>query len=118
EFDARYRPIILGFARRLGLSEDDAADVTQDSLLRFLSEYRLGKYDRARGTLRSWIVSIVKFRVADLNRAQQSRREKRGDSALIDLSSDDELESMWEAERRQSLLAQAVAELRDGTKTG
>jgi hypothetical protein len=29
-FDARYRPILLRFARRLGLSTDDAADVAQD----------------------------------------------------------------------------------------
>ena len=27
EFDARYRPIIVGFARTLGLDPDDAADV-------------------------------------------------------------------------------------------
>lgn len=38
EFDRRYRPIIVGFAARLGLADADAADVAQDVLTRFLGE--------------------------------------------------------------------------------
>ena len=38
EFDARYRPIIVAFARRVGLGETDAADVAQETLLRFVRE--------------------------------------------------------------------------------
>ena len=117
QFDARYRPIILGFARRLGLNEADAADVAQDTLVRFLRDYRLGKYDRTRGALRSWIISIVKFRIADLHRARESRRERRGESAFIDLVGDDAMESIWEAERRRAVLAQALVDLRQTSKT-
>jgi len=51
EFDTRYRPIILGFAVKLGLSDEDAADVAQDTLARFVQEYRAGRYDRTRGRL-------------------------------------------------------------------
>lgn len=116
EFDTRYRPMIVGFARRLGLTDDDAADVAQESLTRFVREYRDGKYDRQKGRLRSWIISIVKFRVADLRRAQAARRELRGDSAIVDLPADDDLNAIWEAERHRVLLWQALADLRSQTK--
>src|SRR5262245_47509887 len=99
EFDARYRPIIIGCARRLGVSDDDAADLAQETLARFIQEYRLGKYDRQRGRLRSWIIAMLKYRVADLQRARAKRREQRGDSAMVDLSARDDFDAVWEAER-------------------
>ena len=40
EFDARYRPILMAFARRLGLNRDNAADVTQETLACFVRDYR------------------------------------------------------------------------------
>ena len=60
QFDQRYRPIIIGFARRLGLTDDDAADIAQETLVRFVKEYRAGKYDRTRGRLRTWIIAMVR----------------------------------------------------------
>lgn len=116
EFDSRYRPMIVSFAQRLGLYESDAADIAQETLARFIRDYREGKYDRERGRLRSWIIGIVKYRVADLKRAQASRRENRGESAMIDLPADDELNQLWESERRRVLLTQAIEELRSQSK--
>ena len=49
EFDDRYRPILLGFSRRLGLPDADAVDVAQETMIQFIKEYREGKYDRERG---------------------------------------------------------------------
>jgi hypothetical protein len=51
QFDRRYRPIVVGFASRLGLADADAADVAQEVMLQFVKEYRAGKYDRQRGRL-------------------------------------------------------------------
>ena len=61
EFDRRYRPVVFGFARRLGLDDADAADVAQETLTRFLEEYRRGVYDRERGRLRSWLVTLTQI---------------------------------------------------------
>ena len=52
EFDQRYRPVLIGFARNLGLDDADAADVAQDTLARFLEQYRDGKYERDREEVR------------------------------------------------------------------
>ncbi|HUN82197.1 MAG TPA: sigma-70 family RNA polymerase sigma factor [Phycisphaerae bacterium] len=116
EFDARYRPMILAYAMRLGLASEDAADVAQDVLLRFVQEYRAGRYDRARGRLGAWIVGIVRYRVADHKRSSAARRVSRGESAIVELMSEDDMQSLWEIERKKGILRQAVDELRASSK--
>lgn len=116
EFDARYHPIIIGFCCKLGLSDADAADVAQETLLRFVKEYRAGKYDRTKGRLRSWIIGIAKYRVADLNRQIARRREHRGESAFAELSDEDELKRIWDEECRNAILRNGMTELQENTK--
>lgn len=116
EFDRRYRPILYGFARRLGADEADAADVAQETLLRFVQEYREGRYDRGRGRLRAWLMGIAKFRVADLKRARARRRTTRGESAMIDIVDDDEASRLWDAEQRRFVYERAIAELRASSR--
>lgn len=116
EFQERYVPIMLAFARRLGLSESDAADVTQDGLVRFLQEYRAGQYDRQRGRLRSWLISIVRFRVADRWRLAAKDRIVAGDTAIGQLPVDSELEALWDAEQRREILRRAFQSLRSESR--
>ena len=99
EFDARYRPIIVSFARALDLKVEDAADVAQETLVRFLKEYRAGKYDRSRGRLHSWLIGIAKHCVGDQRHARARRREQRGLSAIADLPGDHRLTEIWDYER-------------------
>ncbi len=116
EFDRRYRPIIIGLARKLGLRDEDAADVAQETLARFLKAYRAGEYDRTRGRLRSWIIGIAKYRIADVMRARANRQAWRGDSVIGELPAQEELDAIWDSQRRGTILRQAVEELRTGTK--
>ena len=116
-FDARYRPIVLGFARKMGLSESDASEVAQETIVQFLKEYKEGKYDRERGRLRSWLIGIARFRVAGVYRGKSNKREYRGESAMITLPTDeDACESIWDTERRTVILQQALRELRANSK--
>jgi RNA polymerase sigma factor (sigma-70 family) len=73
-FVARYRPVLLSIARRLGLSEPDAADAAQQTLLEFVRDIRDGRYDRSRGRLRSWLASIAEHRCRDFLRSARVRR--------------------------------------------
>jgi RNA polymerase sigma-70 factor (ECF subfamily) len=116
EFDARFRPIVRAFAGRLGLSDADAEDVTQEVLIRFLRSYREGKYDRGRGRLSSWLISITQNCVTDLLRSQAGRRGWRGESAVVNLADPEGLSAVWEEECRRSVLQQALAELRRRTR--
>jgi RNA polymerase sigma factor (sigma-70 family) len=117
QFDARYRPIVIAFARKLGMSESDASDVAQETILQFLKEYKAGKYDRQRGRLRSWLIGIARFRVAGIYRKKATKREYRGESAMIVLPDDDAtLETLWNVERRTVILQAAFKEMRATTK--
>lgn len=116
EFHGRYLPVMLAFARKLGLNPEDAADAAQDALVRFVREYRTGRYDRTRGRLRSWLIGIVKYRVADLKRARCAQPVAAGSSVVDLLPADDELESLWDAEQHRAHLREAFAELRSGSK--
>lgn len=112
EFDRRYRPILIGFLRRSGLGDSDAADVAQETLTCFIRDYRAGRYDRTQGRLRSWLIGIARYRVADVRRAAFRRREYRGESAIVDLPADMDADSIWEAEQREFIFSEAIAELR------
>lgn len=111
EFDRRYRPILVGFLRRMGLNDSDSADVAQETLACFVQDYRQGRYDRQQGRLRSWLIGIARCRLADLRRGQARRREFRGESAIVDLPHDIDSETIWEAEERRHIFELAVEEL-------
>jgi len=117
EFDRRYRPIIIGLSRKLGLRDDEAADVAQETLTRFLRAYRANEYDRARGRLRSWIIGIARYRIADAKRARAAQQGWRGDSIIDALPEEQELDALWDAERRRAILRQALHELRANSRT-
>lgn len=114
EFDDRYRPILFGFARRLGLEAEDAADAAQEALARFVRSFRAGEYDRARGRLSSWLVGIARHCVADAARQRATQRVVAGASAIAEIvAREDELESIWQAERQREILRRAMASLAD-----
>ena len=116
-FDHRYRPILIGFARALGLSDADANDVAQETLARFLKDYREDKYDRARGRLKSWLLGIARMRIADVRRAAARRGPMAGGSMIGDLDDEKTLTELWEREERTAMLRDAFHELKTATKT-
>lgn len=115
EFDARFRPVLVGFGRRLGLGAEDAADAAQDALARFVKAYRAGQYERGRGRLSSWLLGIARNCILDSLR--HGRRCARDGSRLADIPGDDELDRIWRTEGERAILARAVAALHDETAT-
>lgn len=116
-FDRLYRPILLGFLRRSGLTENDAADIAQETLLCFVRDYRAGKYRRASGRLRSWLIGIARCRLADQRRAAMRRGAMRGESVMSAIPDDDsDAGTLWEQEQRRVVFQQAVSELRETSR--
>ena len=115
-FDQRYRPILNGFACRLGLSSEDAADAAQETLARFVKSYRGGKFDPDRGRLRSWIIGILRHCVADIHQ-RRAAGPKRGMSAIVELPDDSQLTELWDEQCKHEILRQGIDELRRDTKT-
>ncbi|MFO0829854.1 MAG: sigma-70 family RNA polymerase sigma factor [Phycisphaerales bacterium] len=116
-FDGRYRPILVAFARKLGLADADAADIAQETLVRFVQDYRDGKYDRTKGRLGAWLVGIARYRILDLRRHRAHRNEVVGEGSNFDADESDQMQHVWESEHRQAILREAMQELRTTTKT-
>jgi RNA polymerase sigma-70 factor (ECF subfamily) len=117
QFDRRYRPIVVAFARRLGLQPEDAADAAQETLRRFVLAYRQGKYERDRGRLRSWLIGIARNCILDLRQEAASRPERPGLTAIERLPEEAQLTSIWDDERDRAVLRDALDALRTETRT-
>lgn len=115
-FDGRYRPVLEGVGMKLGLTRDEAADAAQQTLAEFAAAYRAGKYERGRGRLRSFLLGISRFRVADALRARAKHRAQEADSSIPERTTDDVLEEAWEASRLKVIVVSAMKELREHTR--
>ena len=62
-------------------------------------------------------MGIARFRVAGVYRKQATKREYRGESAMVILPEDDAaLEELWDVERRTVILQSAFKEMQATTK--
>ena len=59
-FRDNFFPIIVNFARHIGLNPTDAEDAAQNTILEFLKAYRGGKYDREKGRLSHWLFGLAR----------------------------------------------------------
>ena len=116
EFDGRFRPLLVSFGCRLGLSAEDAADAAQETLLQFVRDYRAGKYDRTRGRLSAWLMGIARNRLMDARRSKIARREVRGESAIVAIPDESHFSELWDAECRQTVLDQALREMAESSR--
>jgi len=106
-FATRFRSPIVNFARRMGLSEADAEDTAQETLVAFAEAYRQGRYDRTKGRLSQWLFGIA-FRQALSERRGAARRARltaqaNGSSFGADVV-DDAAAKLWDQEWEQALL--------------
>jgi DNA-directed RNA polymerase specialized sigma24 family protein len=109
-FDARYRPVLIAFARKIGFSTDDAAELAQQTLSEFARAYLEGKYKRDQGRLSSWLLGIARNVGLSMRRKRCLNREG-GDSRVAEFPDDDTASSIWELARQRTILAEAIERL-------
>src|SRR4051812_22913017 len=80
EFLDLYAPLIYGFARKQGLQDADAVDLSQDVLGAVLNTVGQLEYDPRRGSFRNWLFTIVWRRLCNWRRDQRSRPRGSGDT--------------------------------------
>ncbi len=116
ELDSRYRPLLVRLAGRLGLAGDDADELAQQTLTEFCRAYREGLYQRERGRLRAWLIGIARNTALSMRRRRGAVRVG-GNSALENLPDELEISGIWDREREQAIYEQAMAALRESTRT-
>lgn len=116
ELDGRFRPVLVGFARRLGLAAEDAADAAQETLTEFVRSYREGDYDRSRGSLHSWLLGIARNCIRRQHAAARQQQGQRGASALDAMPAEDTWATLWQAECERGILSDALQQLREQSR--
>lgn len=113
-FAARFRRPLVHFARRLGLSEIDAEDAAQESLVAFATAFRGGRYDREKGRLSRWLFGIAYRQCLQSRRANQRPDAAGAREATVSLIGDDEgaASRAFDQEWEQSLLTDCIERAR------
>ena len=65
QFVEIYTPLIYGFARKHGLQDADASDLTQDVLRVVAKTIRGLDYDQQRGSFRGWLFTVGNTRCGE-----------------------------------------------------
>jgi RNA polymerase sigma-70 factor (ECF subfamily) len=116
EFVEIYAPLVYGFARRRGLQDADAADVTQDVLRAVSGAVGRLRYDPRRGSFRSWLFTVARSKLNDFHAERRRHPLGGGDSAiqarLEEQPACDEEAAEWDREYETRLLLWAADRVR------
>jgi RNA polymerase sigma-70 factor (ECF subfamily) len=116
EFVDLYVPVIYGYARKQGLQDADAVDLSQEVIAAVAAAVSRLDYDPQRGAFRSWLFTVVRRKLANWRRAQKHRPQSTGARAtqwlLEQCPVPGGAEAEWEAEWEQRVFAWACEQVR------
>jgi RNA polymerase sigma factor (sigma-70 family) len=117
QFVDLYAPLIYGFARKHGLQDADAADLTQEVLGIVAGSIRQLEYDPQRGAFRGWLFTIVRNRLRNFLARRRPYEQGSGDSGVHNLlqelpDSADGPDAAWESEYQRQLFSCAAKYVR------
>jgi RNA polymerase sigma-70 factor (ECF subfamily) len=118
DFFDTYWKLIYAVAIKAGLSDVEAQDVVQETVLAVAKQMRAGGYDRSKSSFKTWLNTITRRRIIDHFRKRTAPKvplPQTGDdttradslSSLPDPSSA-ELDSLWDSEWQKNLLDAAI----------
>lgn len=120
-FDTYWR-LIYNAAIRAGLTESEAEDVVQETVLSVFKSMPRFQYDAEKGSFKNWLMRLTGWRITDQLRKRgptgcQSGRETEGadDTPIIERVADPvglKLEALWDEEWERNLMQAAVASVR------
>lgn len=113
EFACLYEPLIFRFARRSGLQDADAQDITQRVLWTVARAADRWEPGTVRGRFRGWLATVTRNAVINMVH-RESEMRGTGLSAVWEQLKDtpngcDEISAAWTNERRLALFRHAAA---------
>jgi RNA polymerase sigma-70 factor (ECF subfamily) len=126
EFNDRYGHLIFGFARKAGLTETEAEEVVQETMIsasKHLPEFR---YDPSVCSFKTWLLNLSRWRVQDqfrkripTNPVGVGSRADADRTTTIERVADpaaQELDMIWDKEWQTTLLNTALAKIKPQVK--
>jgi RNA polymerase sigma-70 factor (ECF subfamily) len=110
-FVSLYTPLIYSWCRRVGLRDQDAADLVQEVFVTLLQVLPTFQYDRQQ-SFRRWLrtLTLNKWRNARKKWDNQILRGQTGDPDAV--AGADHLEQIWESEYQRHLVHRALSIMR------
>jgi RNA polymerase sigma-70 factor (ECF subfamily) len=116
EFVDCYARLVYGYARKQGLQDADAADLSQEVLRAVAGAIGRLEYDPQRGAFRNWLFTIVRRKLANWRSSQKRHCLTGGESdaqrRLEQCPAAATLELTWESEWQEQLFAWACTQVR------
>lgn len=117
QFVELYAPLVYGFARKHGLQDADAADLTQDVLTAVSGGIRRLDYDPRRGSFRGWLFTVVRNKLRNFIAAQKRPGRGTGDTDAQQLlqelpAREEDQNAWWDQEYEQRVFAWAAEQVR------
>jgi len=120
EFFETYWKLIYGVARKSGMTDAEAQDVVQETMVSVVKHMPGFKYDPAVGSFKAWLLKMTRWRIIDQVRkrpppvSHHPLSEGTGTGTVervIDPESNG-LDQLWESEWEKHLLDAAVANVK------
>jgi RNA polymerase sigma factor (sigma-70 family) len=121
EFFDTYWKLIYSAAQKSGLTDSEAQEVVQETVITVAKKIDKLRYDPALGSFKGWLLQITRWRIADQFRKRDSAQTQRARSdddrqtvtieRIPDLNVID-LDALWEREWQENLLGAAIARVK------
>ena len=117
EFFDTYWRLIYSVAIKSGLTESEAQDVVQETIICVAKDVEKFKRDRSLGSFKGWLRNLTRWRIADQLRKREpvlleniQPAPNASPTAMVEIPdpSDDGLERIWEEEWQSNLMAAAA----------
>jgi len=118
EFAQTYSRFIRSVAIKAGLTEAEAKDVEQETLLCVARTIHEFESDPARGTFKSWLLNLTRWRIADQFHRRSppaatssSDATATGTATVERVPSPDNFDAEWEIEWKKNIVETALTRL-------
>ncbi len=120
DFFDTYWKLIYGICVNRGLTPTEAEDVVQETMCTAMKSMPGFKYDRSVGSFKSWLLNMVRWRIADQFRKRSVVRNLPQDTGidgsdgldeLVDKQTED-FQAVWDQQWEQALFDAAVDKTR------
>src|SRR5438477_1407960 len=122
EFFDTYWKLIYRVAHQAGLSDAEAQDVVQETVISVAKQMEGFTYDPATGSFKAWLMRITQRRISDLLRkkhyqvgGKKFRREEALDTNIIEnqpAGSSLDLDSIWDEEWRRTVMEASLQKVK------
>ena len=121
EFFDTYWKLIYSAARQSGLTDTEAQEVVQETVITVAKNIDKLKYDPAIGSFKGWLLQITRWRIADQFRKREpgeAKHPRSQDDRLtptIERVPDSriaDLDAVWEAEWKENVFEAAIARVK------